>query len=308
MKVALFTIAACLGADAAAGFSTKQGAPLQGKKILQKVGHNLANVLTAAPGDIALEGEKKGSDDLQVIGVLVAAGFFNNLWRDYNNVLGEKPILTKACTSLLGFSIGDTLAQKFVNKGSEFDFKRLARMAAFGFLFHGTISHFFYNKLDEVMPGTAPLTIVKKVFTDQVLWAPIFTFVYLTWMGVTDGLSPSAVGDKIKNDLVKGVVGSWSVWPIVHAVGFKFVPTEQRLLYINTIQIGYNVFLSLLGSNPNKVPNAAQEAQAQVRDAGRNVNQNARGAGRDARGAARDLKNQAQSAQAKARAQAKRSL
>ena len=26
-----------------------------------------------------------------------------------------------------------------------FDYERLARMAAFGFLFHGTISHFFYQ-------------------------------------------------------------------------------------------------------------------------------------------------------------------
>lgn len=35
--------------------------------------------------------------------------------------------------------------KQFVAKGEAFDYKRLARMAAFGFLFHGTISHFFYG-------------------------------------------------------------------------------------------------------------------------------------------------------------------
>jgi protein Mpv17 len=33
-----------------------------------------------------------------------------------------------------------------------------------------------------------------------------------------------------------------------HTINFAFVPPSQRLLYINTIQIGYNVFLSFLGN------------------------------------------------------------
>ncbi|KAG5180671.1 hypothetical protein JKP88DRAFT_200276 [Tribonema minus] len=210
-------------------------------------------------------GEFEEEDGNDAMIALAAMGVLGDLWDSYNKVLGEKPILTKACTSLVGFSVGDTLAQKFVAKGERFDYQRLARMAAFGFMFHGTISHFFYNKLDEVIPGKTPLAIAQKVFTDQVLWAPIFTFVYLTWMGVTSGLSPPEVGEKIKTDLVKGVVGSWSVWPLVHAIGFKFVPLEQRLLYINCIQIGYNVFLSVLGSNKSEPVVSARPAPSAPR-------------------------------------------
>jgi len=32
------------------------------------------------------------------------------------------------------------------------------------------------------------------------------------------------------------------------AINFAFVPPSQRLLYINSIQIGYNIFLSFLGN------------------------------------------------------------
>mmetsp|Transcript_14420 Transcript_14420/g.21401 ORF Transcript_14420/g.21401 Transcript_14420/m.21401 type:complete len:282 (+) Transcript_14420:54-899(+) len=190
-----------------------------------------------------------GNNGREVLLSLAAMGVLGDIWTSYENALASNPILVKACTSLVGFSVGDFLAQKCISKSSEFDYLRLARMASFGFLFHGTVSHFFYNKLEEVIPGTTTLPVIKKVLTDQVLWAPIFTFVYLTYMGVTSGMNPESIGEKIKADLIKGVVGSWSVWPLVHAIGFKFVPLRQRLLYINCIQIGYNVFLSILGSN-----------------------------------------------------------
>ncbi|CAM9923698.1 unnamed protein product, partial [Hapterophycus canaliculatus] len=153
----------------------------------------------------------------------------------------------QACTSLVGFSIGDFLAQKGTSK-DKFSYERLARMAAFGFLFHGTISHFFYNALDSALPGTAAFTVIQKVVIDQVFWAPIFTLIFFTWIGITSGASPSEIVAKVKSDLVQGVVGSWTVWPLAHTINFKYVPTEQRLLYINSIQIFYNVFLSIIGS------------------------------------------------------------
>jgi protein Mpv17 len=49
--------------------------------------------------------------------------------------------------------------------------------------------------------------------------------------------------------LTSGLQASWKVWPVAHAINFRFIPTEQRLLYINSIQICYNVFLSVLGSS-----------------------------------------------------------
>lgn len=44
------------------------------------------------------------------------------------------------------------------------------------------------------------------------------------------------------------MAGSWKVWPLAHAINFALVPTSQRILYINSIQIGYNMFLSIIGS------------------------------------------------------------
>lgn len=54
--------------------------------------------------------------------------------------------------------------------------------------------------------------------------------------------------EKLKADLQTAVQGSWTVWVPAHIINFAFVPSSQRLLYINSIQIGYNVFLSFLGN------------------------------------------------------------
>jgi hypothetical protein len=50
------------------------------------------------------------------------------LWEGYNRVLEEQPLATKAVTSLIGFTLGDILAQNLLgNKNDKFDFARLAR-------------------------------------------------------------------------------------------------------------------------------------------------------------------------------------
>jgi len=62
---------------------------------------------------------------------------------------------------------------------------------------------------------------------------------------------------KLNADLKTAVMGSWAVWIPAHTVNFAFVPPAQRLLYINTIQIGYNIFLSFLGNK--KVEEVVEE-------------------------------------------------
>ncbi len=171
------------------------------------------------------------------------------LWSAYNKLLTSHPVLTKACTSFTGFTAGDALAQKFVEPAdAPYDYKRTAKLATFGFLFHGPAGHHFYRFLDSKLAGTAPKTVVTKVFIDQTMWNPVFSLCYFGYLNVAEGKSMSDYERKCKADLKTAVVGSWTVWVPAHLVNFAFVPPQQRLLYINSIQIGYNVFLSFLGN------------------------------------------------------------
>ena len=75
----------------------------------------------------------------------------------------------------------------------------------------------------------------------------LYTFINFRFVVVV-GKSFDSYVQKIKQDLKTAVMGSWAVWVPAHTVNFAFIPSSQRLLYINTIQIGYNIFLSFLGN------------------------------------------------------------
>jgi protein Mpv17 len=99
-----------------------------------------------------------------------------------------------------------------------------------------------------MMPGTAMKTVFSKVGIDQIAWNPIFGIVFFTSLGLMEGKSTDEIQTKIKNDLPTAVTGSWAYWVPAHFVNFRFIPGEQRLLYINCMQIMYNIFLSFLGN------------------------------------------------------------
>jgi len=181
------------------------------------------------------------------------------IWAKYNALLEAQPLLTKALTSLTGFSVGDILAQSFIEgKGKPYDPMRTIRMGSFGFLLHGTTGHYFYGFLDSKLPGTKPVTVATKVAIDQTIWNPIFGLMFFGYLNLCEGKSFNDYTNKIKSDLKTAVMGSWAVWVPAHTINFAFVPPSQRLLYINTIQIGYNIFLSFLG---NKDPEAVEKIQ-----------------------------------------------
>jgi len=165
---------------------------------------------------------------------------------DYQAALEKKPILTKMCTSGVGFAVSDTLTQLFIEKG-DFDFKRLVKMASFGFLLHGTTGHYFYNFLDSVMAGATPKFVAAKVAIDQTLWAPVFMVMFFSYMCLFEG-TPELILPKIQQDVFTAVKGSWVTWIPAHTINFAFVPSSMRLLYINAIQIFFNMFMSILGN------------------------------------------------------------
>ncbi|GAB5031407.1 peroxisomal membrane protein [Nannochloropsis oceanica] len=193
---------------------------------------------------------------------------FGRLWTKYNAALETNPLLIKAMTSLTGFTLGDILAQKFVMPDEKgYDVMRTARLGSFGFLVHGPTGHYFYSWLDKQIPGTAMKTVATKVAIDQLLWNPCFGVMFFSYLGLAEGKSFTDIQAKIKNDLTTAVVGSWTVWIPAHFVNFRFVPSSQRLLYINSIQIGYNIFLSFLGNKKVDAPEVVKEAEGAVTSA-----------------------------------------
>jgi len=84
-------------------------------------------------------------------------------WAAYNQALDDKPLFTKAMTSLVGWFLGDLLAQVFLGSGGPLDWKRLGTLSLFGFAYHGPSGHYFYNFLDSKIEGTGAKQVFSKV-------------------------------------------------------------------------------------------------------------------------------------------------
>ncbi|KAK1755269.1 hypothetical protein QBC47DRAFT_212953 [Echria macrotheca] len=171
----------------------------------------------------------------------------------YKARLASRPLLTQATTTALLFGLGDTIAQQAVDRvgPSQHDFKRTSRMALYGGVVFGPAAATWFKILQRRVsfPSSPNLTILARVACDQGLFAPTFIGIFLSSMAVLEGSDPR---EKLRQSYGEALKTNYMIWPFVQLVNFKLVPLEHRLLFVNTISIGWNCYLSYLNSHSDK--------------------------------------------------------
>ena len=128
------------------------------------------------------------------------------------------------------------------------DLGRCGRNAIFGGTIYAPISGAWYGALDQyVLPEdpTSALAVAAKVAADQVAWAPVLVTMLFAWDLAWNGddLTGGGLQKKLGADLLDTLKVNWSFWPVFHVLNFRFVSPGDRILYINAVQVLYNVFL-----------------------------------------------------------------
>ncbi|KAK9819868.1 hypothetical protein WJX72_003457 [[Myrmecia] bisecta] len=177
------------------------------------------------------------------------------MWALYNRALDTSPILTKSFTSFSGFIIGDTLAQVYAGAGraggEKFDYGRTARFAVFGFCIHAPCCHYFYRALDKVVFPLAPKSpqaVLAKIAIDQLMWTPVATVLFYASLKTMEG-EAHKIKETLQEKFVKTLLAGYALWPIAHAINFRFIPNKQRVLYINVVQVCWNIILCRIASS-----------------------------------------------------------
>lgn len=49
--------------------------------------------------------------------------------------------------------------------------------------------------------------------------------------------NPAAIIGTIQAKLIKTLLANYALWPLAHIINFKFIPSSQRILYINCVQV-----------------------------------------------------------------------
>ena len=77
---------------------------------------------------------------------------------------------------------------------------------------------------------------MSKIMLDQVIMSPIGTCLFYMVTSALQG-EVQQVPSKLKEKFVPTLVASYTLWPAAHAINFKFVPSQQRILYTNVVSV-----------------------------------------------------------------------
>lgn len=73
-------------------------------------------------------------------------------------------------------------------------------------------------------------------------------FLFTLATALTTGSGPlqagGEAGSKLKNSLWSTLLVCWRIWPVANMINFAFVPAKLRVLFMNFVGLGWNIYLS----------------------------------------------------------------
>ncbi|KAI9846090.1 MAG: hypothetical protein M1837_004346 [Sclerophora amabilis] len=190
----------------------------------------------------------------------------------FNGYYLDKPILTMMLTNAILGGIADTVAQSlsamqkrksrsgsikydFVsieiheldeknafrpselmptskNTPPPFDFERLTRFMAFGFMV-APLQFKWFQFLSRAFPITmfsATAPALKRVAFDQLIFAPCSLAAFFTFMTVAEGGGKHAVIRKFQDVYLPALKANYILWPAVQILNFRVMPIQYQLV------------------------------------------------------------------------------
>lgn len=167
-------------------------------------------------------------------------------WGAYEDALKNNPVLAKMMISGIVYAIGDWIAQCYEGKPIlDFNRVRMVRSGFTGFCLHGSLSHFYYQLCEALFPFTGWWVVPLKVAFDQTIWAGIWNSIYFVMLGLLRSDSPADIFSELKATFFPLMRAGWKLWPFAHIITYGVVPVEQRLLWVDCVELLWVTILSM---------------------------------------------------------------
>ncbi|XP_019089223.1 PREDICTED: protein SYM1-like isoform X2 [Camelina sativa] len=176
-------------------------------------------------------------------------------WVAYEQILKTNPVLAKMAISGIVYSLGDWIAQCYEGKPLfEFDRSRVVRSGLVGFTLHGSLSHYYYQFCEALFPFQEWWVVPAKIAFDQTVWSAIWNSIYFTVLGLLRFQSPADIFSEIKPTFWPMITAGWKLWPLAHLVTYGVVPVDQRLLWVDCIELIWVTILSTYSNEKAEAP------------------------------------------------------
>ncbi|KAJ9153619.1 hypothetical protein P3X46_027043 [Hevea brasiliensis] len=184
-------------------------------------------------------------------------------WSAYGEALKTNPVLAKMMISGVVYSVGDWIAQCFEGKPLfEFDRARMFRSGLVGFTLHGSLSHYYYQFCEELFPFQDWWVVPAKVAFDQTAWAAVWNSIYYTALGFLRLESPANIFSELKATFWPMLTAGWKLWPFAHLITYGVIPVEQRLLWVDCVELIWVTILSTYSNEKSEARISETPAEA----------------------------------------------
>ncbi|XP_074311060.1 uncharacterized protein LOC141646948 [Silene latifolia] len=184
-------------------------------------------------------------------------------WTAYEESLKTNPVLAKMVISGVVYSVGDWIAQCYEGKPLfDFDRARMIRSGLTGFALHGSLSHYYYEFCEELFPFHDWWAVPLKVAFDQTVWSAIWNSIYFTVLGFLRFESPVSIFKELKATFFPMLTAGWKLWPFAHLVTYGLIPVEQRLLWVDCVELIWVTILSTYSNEKSeaRISEASEDA------------------------------------------------
>ncbi|KAK4792567.1 hypothetical protein SAY86_023002 [Trapa natans] len=183
-------------------------------------------------------------------------------WVAYEEALKTNPVLAKMAISGVVYAVGDWIAQCYEGKPLfEFDRLRMFRSGLVGFTLHGSLSHYYYQFCEAIFPFQGWWVVPAKVGFDQTVWSAVWNSIYYVVLGFLRLESPSSIFKELKSTFLPLLTAGWKLWPFAHLITYGLIPLEQRLLWVDCVELIWVTILSTY-SNENSKARISETSEA----------------------------------------------
>ncbi|KAJ6421953.1 hypothetical protein OIU84_026983 [Salix udensis] len=186
-------------------------------------------------------------------------------WIAYEQALKANPVLAKMAISGVVYSIGDWIAQCYQGKPIfEFDRTRMFRSGLVGFTLHGSLSHYYYQFCEALFPFEDWWVVPAKVAFDQTVWAAVWNSIYYVALGLLRFESLDNIYRELKATFWLLLTAGWKLWPFAHLITYGVIPLEQRLLWVDCVELIWVTILSTYSNEKSeaRISDATSEANS----------------------------------------------
>ena len=179
-------------------------------------------------------------------------------------ILDRFPLRTQIVQTSIIMGAGDIISQLMIEKEKKYELERTLRFAAIGAFFVAPTIRVWYLTLERLFgSGVTIKTTLKKVGTDQLFFAPIFSAAIISVIGISQAVSQTIlstkedknkyakltddvieVGHRLKADYTDVLITGWTIWPATQLANFYLVPFLVRPLVVSVVALFWNTYLA----------------------------------------------------------------